>query len=175
MNTSDNASATQRLTTWLRNGPAGERLAGAACLLVLISLAAPWTSSATYSRMDIGNDHWSTSTDSVTTGPSGAGWVGVVAMVVVVGMLLRIALRGAESPASASEAGLIGLLGLAELGGAIGFTVKAYSYWQGYGAYSLDTVGWGVLACALAGVATLAGAALMWRSGRRLPAWHSIH
>jgi hypothetical protein len=128
-------------------------------------MAAPWTNSSTFSILDTGSQYWEEAHDTATTGPSGAGWLAVVAMVVAALVLWRIAMRA--SPATSGEAGLIGLLGAAEMAGAIAFTVHYYSFWTGSGAYVLDTVGWGVAACFIGGALTLLAAFLMWRASNR--------
>lgn len=154
-----------RLLTWARQGPKGERLAALGCLAVLLSLAAPWTNSSTFSILDTGSQYWEEAGETATTGPSGAGWLAVAAMVVALFVLWRVAMRA--SPATSGEALLIGLLGALEIAGAVAFTVHYYSFWTGSGAYVLDTVGWGVAACFIGGALTMLAAYLMWRAARR--------
>ena len=156
-----------RLLTWVRQGPRGERLAALGCLVVLLSLAAPWTNSSTFSILDTGSQYWEEATATATTGPSGAGWLAVVAMAAAALVLWRIVMR--RSPAGAGEALLIGALGAVEIAAAVAFTVHYYSFWTGSGAYVLDTVGWGVAACFIGGALTMLAAFLMRRAANRTP------
>jgi hypothetical protein len=153
-----------RLLTWVRQGPRWERLAAVGCLVVLLSMTAPWTNSSTFSILDTGSQYWTEASETATTGPSGAGWIVVVAMILALLVLWRVAMR--HSPASTNEALLIGLLGAVEIAGAVAFTVNYYSFWTGTGAYVLDTVGWGVAACFIGGALTMLAAFLMWRRAK---------